>query len=649
MELASSTDPLEEMPADPASSQVFSRRHLASVSIGFVAVLSLLLIVVGVGLSRMQSVKSRLDVITTEAAVKTRMVTAIREAIFKRQVLIRDLVISRDFFERDELQLVFQAQAAKVEGIMASFEAMPLSPQETYVFTKLQEAMFAAHPAQQAVVDKSLTVLEVGKFSDLLHQAFLPQSYVLSWLDELLRLQDEATHDVFAEAEQAYARARQVMVALGVLAMALGIIIALYVMRVTRVQARVVSAAMTKLEESQVLLEQRVRERTGDLAAARDQALQASQAKSQFLANMSHELRTPLNAIIGYSEMLAEDAADDGQTVYVPDLEKIQSSGRHLLDLIDSILDLSKIEAGKLDVLPTSFPVEELIEDVLGTLVPMLEKNGNRLDYVATRHLGAMFTDKSHLRQALLNLLSNATKFTRQGVIGLRVTRALRGDQDWLCFTVSDTGIGMTEAQMRKLFQDFTQADLSTSREYGGTGLGLAITKRLSQLIGGEVTLESVMGEGSSFHLNVPQRLAIDEEDVRLHRGSKVFVIDDRPAGDQPVLDILTRSGFAPTPLSLRDAVSYQFDQLQPDLVILNLLHPAAKGLVAVKALRSHSVWCKVPLVIVASDAIDAAMREQLGVYADTVISRSAVVHETLADILRHRLDDSRPSQLVGK
>jgi len=237
---------------------------------------------------------------------------------------------------------------------------------------------------------------------------------------------------------------------------------------------------------------------------ARGAAEEANQTKSAFLASMSHELRTPLNAIIGYSEMLQDEARDAGQEEFIPDLEKIQTSGRYLLTLINGVLDLSKIEAGKMDVFLETFEVRELLEGVVGTIQPLIQKNANSLDAGDLDGLGAMTSDITKLRQTLFNLLSNASKFTQSGTIDIRTTRETRDGADWLRFRVTDSGIGMTEEQLSRVFEAFSQADASTTREYGGTGLGLAITQQFCELLGGSIRAESEPGQGSTFEVLLP-------------------------------------------------------------------------------------------------------------------------------------------------
>lgn len=250
--------------------------------------------------------------------------------------------------------------------------------------------------------------------------------------------------------------------------------------------------------------EEAIRTMNEELARARDAALEASRAKSTFLANMSHELRTPLNAIIGYSEMLQEDAEELGLPEFVADLKKIQTAGKHLLSIINDVLDLSKIEAGKMEIYPEVFAVAPVIQEVCDAMKPLMRRNENTFHLLCDPNLGVMETDVTRLRQCLWNLLGNACKFTRGGTVTLTVKRFQQENGEWLEFAVSDTGIGMTSEQVSRLFQAFSQGDSSTTRKYGGTGLGLAITKRLCTLMGGQITVSSQLGEGSTFRLLLP-------------------------------------------------------------------------------------------------------------------------------------------------
>ena len=265
-------------------------------------------------------------------------------------------------------------------------------------------------------------------------------------------------------------------------------------------------------------LEQRVEERTIALTkanrkmeqeikvrrVAEEQALEASRIKSSFLANMSHELRTPLNAIIGYTEILLEDTEREGMSGFHQDVTKIRGAATHLLALISDVLDLSKIESGKMELSTEAFPLAELLDGVISTIAPLAERNGNTLKLRTARELGLIKSDRTKLHQILNNLLSNACKFTSAGRIELSVHDHAEGARRWFDFAVSDTGIGIPPEVMERLFTPFVQADSSTTRKFGGTGLGLAISRHYARMLGGDITVQSEPGRGSTFTLRLP-------------------------------------------------------------------------------------------------------------------------------------------------
>ncbi|MDA1127971.1 MAG: ATP-binding protein [Chloroflexi bacterium] len=262
--------------------------------------------------------------------------------------------------------------------------------------------------------------------------------------------------------------------------------------------------AQTQLLRAHDERENRVLDRTEELEKTRDIALEATKAKSQFLEKMSHELRTPLNAVIGYSELLIDKAKDDDNTAIIPDLERMTASGNHLMMLVSDVLDLAKVEAGKMELSIEDFDISSAVDEVRIVSQPLARANNNSLAIVYPDDIGSMRTDQIKMRQMLFNLLSNASKFTEDGNIYLNVARQFRDGTDWIVFTVTDTGIGIKPEVVRKLFQPFTQADSPTARKYGGSGLGLSLCRTFTEMMGGTITVNSLFGSGSTFVIAVP-------------------------------------------------------------------------------------------------------------------------------------------------
>ncbi len=344
----------------------------------------------------------------------------------------------------------------------------------------------------------------------------------------------------------------------------------------------------------------------GEALEARDAAESANRTKSAFLANMSHELRTPMNAIIGYSEMLIEEAQDLKMDDLTPDLQKIRSAGKHLLSLINDVLDLSKIEAGKMTLFLEDFEVSALVRDVVSTIQPLIEKNGNTLTVNIPPDSGRMRADLTKVRQTLFNLLSNAAKFTEKAPIHLSVSRS--ADSRLVSFEVADSGIGMTPEQQARLFQSFTQADDSTTRKYGGTGLGLVISRKFCQLMGGDITVQSIYGKGTTFRVDLPAFVSEPEtpassgpSSMRASGKSRrvVLVIDD----DRDAVEILKRNlvknGYdVLTAYSGREGVDLA-KKMKPAAITLDVMMPDMDGWSVLSELKSDPSLAQIPVIMV--------------------------------------------------
>jgi CheY-like chemotaxis protein len=351
-----------------------------------------------------------------------------------------------------------------------------------------------------------------------------------------------------------------------------------------------------------------------ELLGAKRAAEDASRAKSAFLANMSHELRTPLNAIIGYSEMVEEEIQDFGRIEKIDDVRKIHSAGKHLLALINDVLDLSKIEAGKMGLHFENFELASMIQEMVSTLQPTVAKNDNTLELHLSEGLGEMHADVTKVRQILFNLLSNACKFTEHGTIGMSVDRLEAEGQQWIRFRVSDTGIGISPEQQENLFKEFSQADVSIARRYGGTGLGLAISNRFAQMMGGQISVESEQGKGSVFTLHLPPFVTAEVSGtVKPKQFSgpatpapepkplpkTVLMIDDDPAERELMHRSLTKSGFNVVAVADGEEGIRLAKRIRPLVITLDVLLPGIDGWEVLRQLKADSELADIPVIMV--------------------------------------------------
>jgi len=405
-----------------------------------------------------------------------------------------------------------------------------------------------------------------------------------------------------------------------------------------------------------------------ETSVSKEAAEASDRAKGTFLANMSHELRTPLNAIIGYSELLQEEAQDQGYTDFVSDLKKIGMAGHHLLDIITDVLDLSKIEAGKMELRLETFALMPLIEDTVAVSQALIVENGNTF-HVDYDDLGSMYADLTKIRQILLNLLSNAAKFTERGTITLAVARETMDDgEDWIHFRVTDTGIGMTPEQMQYLFQPFTQANSSSVRDYGGVGLGLAITHRFCQMMWGEISVESAIGQGTTFTVRLPaevpereaEHLRAAEIAVLPGEAGTVLMIDDDPETRNLLGRWLAKEGFRVEAASNGEEGLRLARELHPEVITLEARMHGMSGWTVLSILQADPELTDIPVVmvtVVENESLSLAMgasdyllkpvdrqrlvttlqkyRRDLGVGQILIVEDDAVVREILRRTLK--------------
>ena len=410
---------------------------------------------------------------------KAELLFVMLDAASQRALSLYRMSVLSDPFDQDEEYLYFRSQAERFIKARLAIVEQGETEKELVAWEKVLP-LVQKGTANQAVVADLITDGKVSEATELMASVVIPnQNRVLAYLTEMVDLQKE---HIATELEKVTEQNNSVffqVAVLGFIALVLGGIIAFVVFRTT-----------TKSEE--------------DLIQAQKEAMDANKHKSLFLANMSHELRTPLNAIIGYSEMLEDDVGGVANESIASDLDKISGAGHHLLGLINDILDLTKIEAGKMEAFPENFNVTKLIKEITSTIQPLLDQNQNKLQVSVSEITSEVFNDYTKLRQTIFNLLSNACKFTTNGFIELTVSEIEMENKAWIEIIVKDTGIGMSDHHMDKLFDPFTQADASTTRDYGGTGLGLHICKEFCEMMDGYITVQSVEFAGSTFTVQIP-------------------------------------------------------------------------------------------------------------------------------------------------
>lgn len=504
-------NPPKKNPTSSSTSTSLMRNEgLFGLTFGTIAIGSILAFGTFLGLWWwMGTVQGRLDNIVSGHMEKIRLAVEMRSAARKRTLNLSKMIIFDDPFQRDTEYMDFNANGGKFLRARNHFLSLNLTSKEKEVLAEQGRLSTIAVPLQEKIVDL-IAADKLDQARNLLIGEAIPyQELVLNQLSILHELQEEMANQAANIANEQFYQARRWIMSISGIAVLIGLVVALTIVRRGRQTIREREKHMFDIENANIALEKS----TQRLVEAKEKAEEANRSKSMFLANMSHELRTPLNAIIGYSEILTEDLQGKGMSGSLSDCQKIESSGKHLLKIINEVLDLSKIEAGQMHLYLESFDISRLIDDIASIVEPLLVKKQNKLTIRCADDIGKIYADITKTRQILLNLLSNACKFTEQGNVYLIVTQEFLENKQWIVLKVKDTGIGIPNDKLATLFDPFVQADLSTTRKFGGTGLGLTISQRYCALMGGKITIESKMGYGTTVTALLQSYVKIQGED----------------------------------------------------------------------------------------------------------------------------------------
>lgn len=473
------------------------------VLIGFIAILMIMLTATSISLTSLSGINQRLEHLVKKHNVKLQYMEAMRDLIRERMLNVLVALNLEDSFKVEGEWEEFSQRAREFISTREKLYKLDVTPEEKARIENQRKVLSEGQQVMAQVFD----LIREGNISQArtdISKALQANDAIINELTTMIKVGHDVSKNELSEATDNYLETRRNIFVLDVIAVLTCLLIAVIIFRNLRVNQQNITHGVEALKQANEKLEARVLERTQDLLTLRDEAINASKAKSRFLANMSHELRTPLNAIIGYSDMLIEEVEDRGLQEECKDLHKILAAGKHLLDLIDDILDISRIESGNLEVECGRFVLKELVQEVIDIMYPLIEQRNNGFLFHYDDQITTIYADPRRLKQILFNLLSNANKFTEHGQISLNVKQQLIDQKKWLRCEIIDTGIGIGEADQKKVFQAFMQVDASATRKYGGTGLGLAISLRFCQMMGGTIELQSELGKGCNVAVLLP-------------------------------------------------------------------------------------------------------------------------------------------------
>ena len=468
---------------------------------GFLSLITLMAVIAMLGVQGMRTSSHNLEKIIVINMSKMQLLSNMLQYSTERRDLLHLITNETDPFKRDDAWMQFNLAGNEFATSRARYLALGIDYQEKYLLEHQSNLTKTVVPLQLETIDMALNDNLTHAHHLLMHQVAPAQQQVSAVLMALQAVQELKADQSLQTSVVETDKSGRIILILSALFVTVALFISAFVVRKNNSNRQNLHQHIDEiLAFNEALTKSQI-----ELQDAKQKAEDANKAKSQFLAKMSHELRTPLNAIIGYGEILFDEATDDENSTASADLQKIISSARHLLMLINDILDISKVEAGKMELYLTDFKIERMIEQVRFTVEPLMRNNNNQLEIQCEPDIGNMLADEMKCEQILINLLSNSSKFSSNGIIKFHIAHAQSSLGDRILLDIMDSGIGMSHEEVNHLFEAFVQADSSTSSKFGGTGLGLAITKHFVNMMQGDISVNSRPGKGTHFRINLPR------------------------------------------------------------------------------------------------------------------------------------------------